>query len=43
MAADDVRVPRDALPTAMQTDVARWSEDHPRTVVWVEQMYANER
>lgn len=41
--ADDVRVPRDALPTAMQTDVARWSEDHPRTVAWVEQMYANER
>jgi len=41
--ADDVRVPRDALPTAMQADVARWSEDHPRTVAWVEQMYANER
>jgi len=41
--ADEVRVPRDALPTAMQADVARWREDHPRTVEWVEQMYANER
>jgi len=41
--ADEVRVSRDALPVAMQTDVARWSEDHPRTTAWVERLYANER
>jgi len=38
-----VRVSRDTLPQAMQTDIARWSEDHPRTTAWVEQLYANER
>jgi len=41
--ADDVRAPRDTLPEDMQTDIARWSEDHPRTAAWVKQMYANER
>ena len=40
--ADAVRVTRDRLPVAMQADIARWSEDHPRTATWVEQMYANE-
>jgi len=41
--ADDVRVTRDRLPEAMQNDIARWCEDHPRTAAWVEQLYANER
>ena len=41
--ADEVRVSRDTLPEAMQADIARWCEDHPRTVAWVEQLYANER
>jgi len=41
--ADACRVPRNRLPRAMQVDIERWIEDHPRAAAFVARMYAEER
>ena len=41
--ADDCRLERDEMPAAMQTDIKRWVEDHPRAAKFVEELYAAER
>ena len=41
--AETSRFGRDRMPAPMREDVERWSEDYPRTIKWVEGLYANER
>ena len=41
--AETSRFGRDRMPAPMREDVERWSEDFPRTIEWVESLYANER
>lgn len=37
------RVARNRLPTRMQADIERWTEDHPRATAFIARMYAEER
>ena len=32
-----------SLPPAMQADIGRWREDHPRAASFIESLYADER
>ena len=41
--AEHVRIDRDQASDAMRADIERWSEDHPRVVSWVQELYARER
>ncbi len=38
--ADHVRIERERMPEGMRADVDRWSEDYPRVVAWVNDLYA---
>jgi glutathione S-transferase len=41
--ADASLVARERLPAAMQADIERWTEDHPRATAFIRRMYAEER
>lgn len=41
--ADKVRIERSQATNPMRADIERWSEDYPRAVAWVQQLYAEER
>lgn len=41
--AEHVRLPRSQAGNAMRADIERWSEDFPKAVAWVQQLYAEER
>ena len=38
--AEHVLIDRERMPEAMRADVERWSEDYPRLVAWVSDLYA---
>lgn len=42
-ASDGSRVARNRLPSPMQADIQRWSEDYPRACAFVARLYAEER
>ncbi len=41
--ADYCRIEREDMPQAMQTDIKRWVEDHPKATRFIEDLYADER
>lgn len=41
--ADHVRIERSQVGNPMRADIERWSEDHPKAVAWVQDLYARER
>lgn len=41
--AEHVRIERSQISNPMRADVERWSEDYPKAVAWVQDLYARER
>lgn len=37
---EHVRLPAAALPSAMRADVARWRQNYPQSVAWIEKLYS---
>jgi glutathione S-transferase len=41
--ADEAKIARDRMPEKMREDIERWTVDHPKSIAFVEHLYADER